>query len=304
MSESIKDYIQQLRENPYIKEKELGDGISSFNFTRKAFKKNIWDEQTVRARGLFIDVDNERIVARSFDKFFEDGQNEESVEKLTYPVSVYEKYNGFLGITSGGLDGKELFVASKSTNQGEFRDMFKNLLDKELTPSMQSAMANYLYRNNRSAIFEVIDPKNDPHIVKYDHPTIVLIALVENEIDFKQARWEELKWFAELIGVSYKNRVAVAADAKEALYFLAHQPEEEKEGYVFEDACGHMMKYKNPWYKKWKRYRSRGEYFRTHPNHFTAEMGDKDPILDMVVHYYRDNKDANIVDFRNKFMFK
>lgn len=225
MSENIKEYVEQMRANPYIKEKELGNGISSFNFTRKAFQKNIWNAQTIRARGLFVDVTNYEIVARSFDKFFEDGQNDEYMEELTYPVSIYEKYNGFLGITSGGLDGKELFVASKSTNQGEFRDMFKAILDKELSPSMQSAMANYLYRNNRSAIFEVIDPKNDPHIVNYANPTVVLIALVENEVEFKQARHEELKWFAELINVSYRKRISVEIDAENLLRRLHEQPD-------------------------------------------------------------------------------
>ena len=304
MSENIKEYVEQMRANPYVKEKELGNGISSFNFTRKAFKKNILDAMTCKARGLFVDVTNYEIVARSFDKFFEDGQNGESVEELSYPVSIYEKYNGFLGITSGGLDGKELFVASKSTNQGEFRDNFKRILDHVMSQSMQSAMANYLYRNNRSAIFEVIDPKNDPHIVNYDHETVVLIALVENEVEFKQARHEELKWFAELINVPYRKRISVEHNAESLLRRLHEQPEKEKEGYVLEDADGHMMKFKNPWYKKWKYYRGRGQYFCAHPEKWEAEIGNEDPILDMVVHYYWDNEDANIVEFRKRFCFE
>ena len=304
MSENIKEYVEQMRANPYIKEKELDNDISSFNFTRKAFKKNIWDAQTCKARGLFVDVTNYEIVARSFDKFFEDGQNDESVEKLIYPVSIYEKYNGFLGITSGGLDGKELFVASKSTNQGEFRDNFKRILDRIMSQSMQSAMANYLYRNNRSAIFEVIDPKNDPHIVNYDHETVVLLALVENEVRFKQARHEELKWFAELINVPYRKRVSVEKNAESLLHRLHTQPEKEKEGYVLEDANGHMMKFKNPWYKKWKYYRGCGQHFRAHPEKWEAEMGNEDPILDMVVHYYWENEDANIVEFRKRHCFE
>ncbi len=32
-----KDFVDALRANPYVREKELGDNISSFNFTNKAF---------------------------------------------------------------------------------------------------------------------------------------------------------------------------------------------------------------------------------------------------------------------------
>lgn len=45
--------INLLRNNKYINEKNFGN-ISSFNFSHTAFRKGIWDEQTVKARGLFF----------------------------------------------------------------------------------------------------------------------------------------------------------------------------------------------------------------------------------------------------------
>jgi tRNA splicing ligase len=61
-------YIDDLRANEYVREKDLGDGVSSFNFTRQAFFKGIWDDQTIHARGLF--TKNGEVYARSYDKFF------------------------------------------------------------------------------------------------------------------------------------------------------------------------------------------------------------------------------------------
>lgn len=66
---SIPNIILEMRNNPYIEEKRFGS-ISSFNFTRKAFEKRIWDDMTVKARGLYINIPKAKIVARSYDKFF------------------------------------------------------------------------------------------------------------------------------------------------------------------------------------------------------------------------------------------
>ena len=37
-----------------VKEKKLVDNVSSFNFTEKAFIRRMWNAQTIKARGLFI----------------------------------------------------------------------------------------------------------------------------------------------------------------------------------------------------------------------------------------------------------
>ena len=49
--------------------KKFGN-ISSLNFTSKAFNDRVWDEQTTKARGLYIDTFKGRIAARAYDKFF------------------------------------------------------------------------------------------------------------------------------------------------------------------------------------------------------------------------------------------
>ena len=58
-----------MRRNKYIVEKQFGN-ISSFNFTREAFDGKAWNQQTVLARGLYIDTKRMKVAARGYNKFF------------------------------------------------------------------------------------------------------------------------------------------------------------------------------------------------------------------------------------------
>lgn len=73
-------------------------------------------------------------------------------------------------------DGK-LFIASKSTNEGDFAGYIRDVLDKTLTTAQQAEFAEYLRKNNCTAVFECIDPIHDPHIVEYTHAHLVLLDL-------------------------------------------------------------------------------------------------------------------------------
>lgn len=64
-----KTIVDQLNDSPLIYIKNLGDGTSSYNFTREAFYDSKWNKLTTTARGLFIDNETKEIVARSYNKF-------------------------------------------------------------------------------------------------------------------------------------------------------------------------------------------------------------------------------------------
>lgn len=66
---SVYNMVESMRKNKNVIEKNFGR-ISSFNFTRKAFEKGIWDNITNKARGLYVDTVDYKIAARSYDKFF------------------------------------------------------------------------------------------------------------------------------------------------------------------------------------------------------------------------------------------
>ena len=66
---SVMGVVDAMRQNKYVMEKQFGN-ISSFNFTREAFYDKHWDEQTIKARGLFINTHSGAVVARAYEKFF------------------------------------------------------------------------------------------------------------------------------------------------------------------------------------------------------------------------------------------
>ena len=255
--------INDLRNNKYVKEKNLGNGIHSFNFTSKCFNKAAWDSTNIKARGLFIDIDNNEVVARSYDKFFAFGERPNTqisywAAHAAYPLAMYVKYNGFLGILSAGKDG-HFFVASKSTNQGEFAGYFKNILERhfEKNDVDTNDLFDFLKTNNCSMVFEVIDVENDPHIVEYQYDNIVLLDIIYNNLDeCLKMPYYFLCQIAEQYKFSHKmlyQNIKTSDDLYDALDYA--NALDDIEGFVIEDAAGNMVKYKTPWYKYWKRIR-------------------------------------------------
>ena len=95
----------------------MGD-ISSFNFTRDAFYKKEWNEQTTKARGLFVDTRTNEIVVRGYEKWFRVNEVEETKimnlkDTLKFSVTAYVKENGFLGLISYNKDTDDLMFATK-----------------------------------------------------------------------------------------------------------------------------------------------------------------------------------------------
>lgn len=261
--------IESLRNNKYVYEKDLRDNISSFNFTKEAFYNKAWDKETTKARGLFIDTKNYKIVARSYDKFFKvDERKETSLENLKsnliYPVNFYLKYNGFLGILS--IYNNELFFASKSTNTGIYVDYFKNIFYKILTKKQISALKRKLIKESASAVFEVIDPFNDPHIIEYQEEKLVLLDIIKNDTEFKKVSYEELTEFSKTYEIPTKELIYKVFNFDEFIvtYDKITSPNyklnnEYIEGFVIEDINNFMIKTKTYYYDEWKHLRTKME---------------------------------------------
>ncbi len=253
--------VDMLRNNPLVREKHLANGISSFNFSNKCFFKQAWDNINVKARGLFLDK-SDKVVARSYDKFFNIGERPETEMKslyknLMFPVCAYEKSNGFLAIISADpFDKDKLFVASKSTNEGDFAGYIRDILDMTLTAAQQAEFAAYLRENVCTAVFECIDPIHDPHIVEYTYPHLVLLDLVSNHFAYSHADYYTLLDVAGHYELYVKTLYKTLANWQEFEDFMElWSGREGIEGFVFEDACGFMVKFKTPWYKNWKQAR-------------------------------------------------
>ena len=262
---SISDFVKIARESKLIQEKKFGT-ISSFNFTRDAFEKGKWNDLTVTARGLYIDTEKNKIVLRGYSKFWNiDERDETSMpnlrKKLEFPVQAYLKENGFLGLVSVYED--ELILSTKSKLDGIHNEWFKEIFNNSLNEESKCKLKSYLLENDSTAVFEVIDCKNDPHIIEYNDNKIILLDIIKNTLNTERTSFKRLKEIASDIGLNckkhvltiknYEDFVDIVDACKKELYTLNG---EYIEGYVFEDSNGYMTKLKTGYYQFWKHMRS------------------------------------------------
>ena len=265
--ESVESAITYLRNNRFVQEKQLGNGISSFNFTRDAFFKGNWNRQTILARGLFVDTLNNKIMARSYEKFFRINEVHETElvnlkQRLVFPVSAYVKENGFLAIVSYDYKTDDLFIASKSTNTGDYANYIKDLIEPYKEKLLNKLRQDYAKNNNESTmsyVFEAVDKDNDPHIIKYQENKLVLLEIVYNSLDFKTVDYTTLVEEAKNIGCPVKEKAFELKDWDE-FRDLYNKMQDESwkynnqyiEGFVFKDSDGFMTKCKSGYYNFWK----------------------------------------------------
>lgn len=313
---NIYNLIENLRNNKYVFEKDLGNNISSFNFTKEAFYNKMWDKETTKARGLFIDIKNYKIVARSYNKFFKVAERKETTldslkENLIFPVNFYLKYNGFLGILSVYND--ELFFASKSTNAGDYVEYFKNIFYKKYSNKQIEVLKDKLTKEILSAVFEVIDPFNNPHIIEYQEENLVLLDLIKNTTNFEKIFYPDLQSFAQKNNILVKEWAYTTSNIDEFMSVYdkitaANYKYKDSyiEGFVIEDANAFMVKTKTVYYDKWKYLRNKMENALKN-NKFNTKSNDELEIsfLNYLKEKYQgkeiDLESINIIQERHNF---
>lgn len=265
---NIKNVVKIMRAcEKHIKERKFGD-ISSFNFSRQAFNKAIWNNITVKARGLFINIKTNEIVLRSYDKFFKINETEETkienLEKnLCFPITAYRKENGFLGLLGWDKEKNDFLFATKGSLDGLYVDYFKNVFFKQFknTPTKLKEFKKYL-RNcdgKKTFVFEVIDPENDPHIIHYNNPKIILLDVIFNDISFKNERYSCLKDYQDNFGFEIKEEAGTFNNWSEFSEWYLQKSKDynnQIEGYVIQDSNGFHFKVKTEYYNFWKQCRN------------------------------------------------
>lgn len=325
VNSNIADLVLDMRRNRFIDEKEFGN-YSSFNFSKEAFNKDVWNNQTMTARGLFIDTQKMKVAARSYNKFFNINQRPETKfdmlqQTLTFPVTCYVKENGFLGIVSYDEYNDDLLVATKSSLGGNYVDYLKNMLKSKISVENRNKIKEYTKENDVSFIFECVDQENDPHIIEYENSDLYLLAIIKNEIEFSQYKYDQLKDIAKDFGLICKEKAYEIYSWQEFFDWYYKVMEEDYkyngeyiEGFVIEDSAGFMTKLKLSYYNFWKTMRAvanetmRKGYidmttklYNAESNEFYAfmqylynEVEDKDILF----HKYR----GNIIKLRNMFL--
>lgn len=278
-SEKIKNFqtenelINEMIGHKFITVKECDYNLISLNFNREAFNKKKWNDLTIKARGLFVDRDSGEVKIRSYNKFFNFGERHVNLGYLhkyaTYPIRVFKKYNGFLGLASV-IDG-DVVLTSKSVTSGKYKDIFQSIWDK-VESGVKELLKQTMIENNCTAVFEVVSPEYDPHIIKYDKEHLYLLDFIENKLDidthnidleFSENLMKKVEFSSTIF--TKKELITKLENYNELYNFLDEKAKslEEFEGYVLCDNSGLMFKFKLPYYMLWKGRRTWLERYRT-----------------------------------------
>lgn len=311
----MKTFIAKLKNSNDIREKELGDNISSFNFTRDVFYSSRWNNLNKIARGLFINTKNNEIVARSYPKFFNFEECNNTIEwlkeNLSFPITCYHKYNGFLGLVSYNKEKDDFFIASKSTNQGDFANWMKDLFLTHIYKyNIVDKLKSFIKENNCTFIFEAVDIIHDPHIIEYHKNKLILLDVVYNTIEFNKMDYKTLQTIADEFKFEVKKIEYILNnfDELEELFNKFNNPNQTTmfEGFVIEDINRYMFKFKTYFYRYWKHIRSLKEKFVR-----KKEKGEKliaDNVEDnKFIEYFEqfdieELKQKNIIQIRKEFL--
>lgn len=261
--ESVGDTIMKLRNCKFVSERQYGD-ISSFNFTRTAFEDRVWNDLTIRARGLYINIPKQKVVARAYDKFFRVNERPETKldilqYKLQFPVTAYVKENGFLGLVSYNEQADDLFITTKSSPDGDYAMWFRNLLTSTLSESQLDRLKVLAKELDSTFVFECVDMVHDPHVIEYPGSRLFLLDIVKNDMKFQKQPYEQLTQYASEIGITPKEKACVIENWQDFFDWYYEVMGEDYlyrgrhiEGFVVEDAAGYMIKLKLAYYNFWK----------------------------------------------------
>lgn len=260
---SVGDTIMQLRNSRFVAEKQYGN-ISSFNFTRTAFEDRVWNDLTIRARGLYINIPKQKVVARAYDKFFRVNERPETKMdilqyKLQFPVTAYVKENGFLGLVSYNEETDDLFITTKSSPDGECAMWLKNLLTATLSSAQLDRLRVLTKELDSTFVFECVDMIHDPHIIEYPESKLFLLDIVKNDMRFQKQPYEKIVQCAAELGLTPKEKALVIESWQDFFDWYYKVMDEDYlyngrhiEGFVVEDAAGYMIKLKLAYYNFWK----------------------------------------------------
>ena len=267
------ELINEMIRHQFITVKECEYNLISLNFNREAFNKKKWNDLTIKARGLFVDKDSGEVKIRSYNKFFNFGERHVNLGYLkkyaTYPIRALKKYNGFLGLAS--VVNNEIVLTSKSVTSGKYKDIFQDIWDK-VESEVKELLKQTMIENNCTAVFEVVSPEYDPHIIKYDKEHLYLLDFIENKLDldthnidleFSENLMKEVEFSSDLLT---KKEELTRLENYDELYNFLHEKTmslEEFEGYVLCDNSGFMFKFKLPYYNLWKTRRAWLERYRS-----------------------------------------
>lgn len=314
--ELVELLVDNMRHASGIAEKRLSNNISSFNFTREVFYSVAWDDLNTIARGLFIDTARYRIVARSYQKFFNVNERERFntlswlKEHLVFPVKAWRKYNGFLGMMSWNPATNSIFYASKSTNDGEHAQLVKEVIEGYLADWQLETITRYLQDNDVTLLWEICT-KADPHIIKEPEMPI-LLDVVYNTINFKKLNDVAFASLADAVFRVPRKSLDKTFQSWNQLepvlvsQWIPNVVYHAVEGWVLCDENGYQLKLKTAYYKNYKMLR-RAKELMQEGNATVTNFQNANGVAHDVINFMKgigvdQLKAMSIIDVRDQYL--
>ncbi len=298
--------INKLKKDPLINMKILNDHIVSFNFTREAFFNKLWNIENTKARWLFVDINKNEIVARSYNKFFNLWELPESSlnnikETFKWKIDIYVKENWFLWIVWYDKEDKKVLYCSKSNIEWTFPTLVEKYCKQ-----FEKKMLPYL-KKWKSFVFEIVDNDEDPHIIDYDWKNwAYLLDIFENTFEQQTTSYDELLKIWKKIWCYVKEKywelrsIKYLTDKK-----LNELYSSNLEWFVLNDEEWHHVKIKTYYYSFWKNVRSqinkmKKEYKNAKWNSLINDKHIKDQFIASFKKEYFKEYSFNTTDNLNK----
>lgn len=215
-----------------VNEQAGDNGLRTYCYSRECVYERQWDDITVIARGIVLDVDNKRIVATPFPKFFNVGERDQTIPSLEF--EIFEKLDGSLIIIF--FHGGEWRAATKGSFRSEQAAWAKAWIDRHDLSCLDKG-STYLA--------EAIYPENRI-VIHYDREGLFLLAAYDGV--GSEFTYDALAGVAERLGwpLAKRHHFNSVAD------LIAHTgalPATE-EGYVLRFENGLRLKVKGEEYRR------------------------------------------------------
>ena len=230
---TLMEGLERARKLGFVYRRPSADGkLQIYVYTPRCVYEDGWDEFTVLARGLVVDVEAGRVVATPFPKFFNAGERNGAIPDL--PFEAFEKLDGSLAIVFH--------------HEGRWIAATKGAFESEqalwATARLESADLAALVPGT-TYLFEAIYPENRI-VVRYDEAALVLLS--GYDVAGRELSYEDVLSVSASLGWRAARRYSFGS-VSEMMREAAVLPRDE-EGFVVRFSDGLRLKIKGSEYRR------------------------------------------------------
>ena len=206
--------------------------LALYHYSSRCVYDVLWDDISLLARGLILDVDRGELVATPFPKFFNYGERDAKLPDE--PFHAFEKLDGSLGIVFFH-DGRWQVTTKGAFGAGQARWAEARLeqCDLRLLDPRATYLFEIVYRDNRI-------------VVHYDYEDLVLLGAYDGDGFEHDAA--SIATLAAQLGTRAARRYEYAH--VDDIIRAAEALDQNDEGFVIRFAGGHRIKLKGSAYRR------------------------------------------------------